>query len=67
MEEAHRLLPSAKWWIKADGVDLITSLRESVKFEWNGDVDTGDGYTQELFKVCSNGKEKDAEDAISYS
>ena len=50
IEEAHRLLPCAEWWIKADGVDLISSLEESVKLEWNGDIDTGDGYTQELYK-----------------
>lgn len=41
IEEALRLLPSANWWIKADGVDVISSLEESMRLEWNGDVDLG--------------------------
>ncbi len=49
IEEALRLLPSANWWIKADGVDVISSLEESMRLEWNGDVDLGDGHTQALY------------------
>ena len=48
MDEAHRLLPHARWWIKGDGVDLLCSLQESVSGDWNGDVDLGDGQLQLL-------------------
>ncbi len=48
LQEAHRLLPNARWWIKADGVDLICSLEESVRGDWNGDVDLNDGQLQLL-------------------
>ncbi len=42
LQEAHRLLLNARWWIKADGVDVIWSLEESVRGDWNGDVDLND-------------------------
>ena len=48
LDEAHRLLPNAKWWIKADGCDVISSLEESVTQDWHGDVDLGDGKCQLL-------------------
>lgn len=41
-------MPCANWWIKADGVDIISSLEESVRGEWNGDADIGDGACQKL-------------------
>lgn len=41
-------MPQAKWWIKADGCDVISSLEESLRLEWNGDVDLGDGKCQAL-------------------
>ena len=37
------------WWIKADGVDLLSCLEESVDFKWNGDVDLCDGELQLLY------------------
>ena len=61
IEEALRLLPSANWWIKADGVDVISSLEESMRLEWNGDVDLGDGHTQALYEKY-RGRLKSAED-----
>ena len=48
LDEACKLLPSCNWWIKADGADVVRSLEESVKLEWNGDVDLGDGACQDL-------------------
>lgn len=48
LDKAHRLLPNAKWWIKADGCDVISSLEESVTRSWHGDVDLGDGQCQLL-------------------
>ena len=44
------MLPSANWWIKADDVDVVSSLEESVRLEWNGDVDLGDGELQKLYE-----------------
>lgn len=41
---------STNWWIKGDAVDLVAGLGESVKGEWAGDVDLGDGSLQEMFK-----------------
>lgn len=38
---------SINWWIKGDAV---AGLGESVKGEWAGDVDLGDGRLQEMFK-----------------
>ena len=48
LDEAHRLLPTANWWVKADGVDVVSSLEESVEGEWHGDVDLADGALQKL-------------------
>lgn len=42
------MFPNARWWIKADGVDLLCSLEESVRGDWNGDVDLDDGKLQLL-------------------
>lgn len=43
-------MPCANWWIKADGVDIISSLEESVRGECNGDADIGDGACQKLLE-----------------
>ena len=63
LEEATCAHPNAWWWIKADGVDLLSGLGESVKGEWSGDVDLNDGSTQQLYK--SYGKQLDFLDGIS--
>ena len=46
LNEAHRLLP--------DGCDVIKSLEESKRMEWNGDVDLGDGRCQLLHQEYVN-------------
>lgn len=46
MDEAVKLLPEVEWWIKSDGCDVVSGLTESMKLEWNGDVDLGDGSVQ---------------------
>ena len=46
--DAHKILPNAKWWIKADGCDVISSLEESQRLVWNGDIDLGDGACEKL-------------------
>ena len=47
-------MPNALWWLKGDGCDVITSLEESVRKEWNGDVDFGDGSCQEMHQNYLN-------------
>ena len=42
----HSIYPTARWWIKADGTDIQVGLRESMKNEWSGDIDWGDGDLQ---------------------
>ena len=48
LDEAVRLLPDAVWWIKADGVDVVSGISESVRLEWSGDVDLNDGEVQRV-------------------
>ena len=43
LEEGKKVHPNAKWWVKADGCDLIVALGESVNGDWSGDVDLNDG------------------------
>ena len=31
LDEAVRLLPDAVWWLKADGVDVVSGIGESVR------------------------------------
>ena len=40
-----RLLPDAVWWVKADGVDVVSGLGES---EWSGDVDLDAGKLKQM-------------------
>jgi len=59
LDQAHAAHPRARWWLKADGVDIVTGLEESVRREWNGDVDLGNGELQALHKeylerVCTS-------------
>lgn len=48
MDEAVKANPRTSWWIKSDGVDVVSGLMESVKHEWNGDMDLADGEVQRL-------------------
>ncbi len=59
LEDAHRLHPSARWWVKADGCDLdgcdlVSGLEESLRCEWNGDVDLDTGELQQLYNSYLN-------------
>ena len=51
LDEASRLHPNARWWIKADGCDIICGLEESLRLEWNGDVEFGTSEVQVLYKM----------------
>lgn len=48
LREAKRVHPDAWWWVKADGCDIVSGLKESMKKEWSGDVDLNDGAVCEL-------------------
>ena len=39
-----------RWWIKADGCDIVSGLHESVQLEWSGDVDLNDKVVQERYR-----------------
>ena len=51
LDKASKLHPNARWWIKADGCDIISGLEESTRLEWNGDVDFGTSEVQVLYKM----------------
>ena len=40
--------PKGRFWIKIDGTDLKVALMHSMKGEWDGDADLGDGALQAL-------------------
>ena len=41
--------PTARWWIKGDGTDVVKGLWQSVSGEWASDVDLNDGKLQHLY------------------
>ncbi|CAH1247631.1 Hypp7969 [Branchiostoma lanceolatum] len=47
LSQAHSSNPDGCWWIKADACDLKQGLRESMRHEWSGDTDLGDGKLQQ--------------------
>ncbi|KAI8511918.1 hypothetical protein Bbelb_110180 [Branchiostoma belcheri] len=44
--------PKGRYWIKIDGTDIKPALQESMKGQWNGDIDLRDGKLAELRKEC---------------
>lgn len=50
LDDAHKALPHAIWWIKSDGVDVVEGLMESVNHTWEGDVDLGDGELKRQYE-----------------
>ena len=48
LKKLHSVNPTAKWWIKGDGTDVVKGLWQSVSGEWGGDVDLNDGKLQHL-------------------
>jgi len=40
--------PDRGWYIKADATDIKAGLRESMRGEWSGDCDLGDGKLQQM-------------------
>ena len=48
MKQLKEANPSGRFWIKLDGTDVESALMESMRKEWNGDVNLGDGKLQVL-------------------
>ncbi len=46
--------PGATWWLKGDGVDIVSGIQESVRQQWFGDVDLDDGKLQEMYQEYMN-------------
>ena len=42
------------WWIKADGVDVVAGLGESLRLQWSGYVDLCDGELQTQYQLYRN-------------
>lgn len=55
LRSAHESDPSALWWIKGDGVDVVKGLKVSTHDQWSGDADVGDGT---LLSLCRNYDER---------
>lgn len=53
LDNARASDPGVWWWIKADGVDVVKGLCESVNGVWSGDVDLNDKKLQELYRDVS--------------
>ncbi len=54
LDEAAKMLPNELWWIKSDGCDVVAGLTESMRGQWSGDIDLGDGSLQKQFKDYTN-------------
>lgn len=50
MRQAGASNPDGRWWVKADACDVRQGLRESVRGNWAGDEDLGDGYVHDLYQ-----------------
>ena len=51
LDEAVCLSPEATWWLKADGVDVVSRLRESFGLKWSGGVDLYAGNVQKCMQL----------------
>lgn len=49
LDQAASIHPHSWWWVKADGVDVVPGLGESMRMEWSGDVDLNDGKLQQQY------------------
>ena len=48
MKKLKESYPHRRWYIKADATDMKAGLRESMRGEWSGDCDLGDGKLQQM-------------------
>ena len=49
LDKAAKAHPTSTWWIKADGIDLMKGLCESVGGIWSGDADINDGSLEKQY------------------
>ncbi|XP_078618099.1 uncharacterized protein LOC144885838 [Branchiostoma floridae x Branchiostoma japonicum] len=50
LNELKQTNPKGRFWIKIDGTDIKPALQQSMKGEWNGDVDLRDGKLHDIRK-----------------
>jgi hypothetical protein len=48
LSAAKQKATNGRWWIKGDAFDIRVGLRQSLKNEWSGDTELGDGKLQDL-------------------
>ena len=48
MKKLKEAYPNRRWYIKAAATDMKAGLRESMRGEWSGDCDLGDGKLQQM-------------------
>ena len=48
MDQLKEVNPDGRFWIKLDATDIKAEIFESLKGEWNGDSDLGNGELQRL-------------------
>ena len=51
MDAAVSAHPNSWWWVKADGVDVVAGLGESLRLQWTGDVDLTDGELPKQYQL----------------
>lgn len=51
LDSAHKSNPDTHWWLKGDGCDLVSGLRESKRLKWSGDVDVDSGELQRAYQL----------------
>ena len=50
MDAAASAHPNSWFWVKADGVDVVAGLGESLRLLWSGDVDLNDGELSKQYQ-----------------
>ena len=51
LDQAASVHPNSWWWLKADGVDVVPGIGESMRMEWSGDVNLNDGALQQQYST----------------
>lgn len=51
LDAAASAHPNSWFWVKADGVDVVAGLGESLRLQWSGDVDLNDGELLKQYQL----------------
>ena len=51
LDAAASAHPNSWFWVKADGVDVVAGLRESLRLQWSDDVDLNDGELLKQYQL----------------